>query len=104
MNNDPLVVTVNGEKWSGSELEQFERQLAPAYHHANVIVDLSSVEHLDSDLLAAFIRKRRHRHKKGWEPSRIVLTRQVRELFTEAGFDKIYPIFETVNKARWDAS
>lgn len=104
MNNDPLVVTVHGPQWNQSQADQFERELEPAYHHPNVIVDLSGVVHIDIDLLPAFMRKRRYRHKNGWEPSRLVLTPQLRELFTEVGFDKIYPIFETVNKARWDAS
>lgn len=102
--NEPLVVTIEGREWGSDAAAELARQLRLAYDHPDVIIDLSAVEYLDSAALTEFVRKRKARAAHGWEPSRLVLTPLARALFETVGFDRIWPIFPTLNKALWDAT
>lgn len=95
----PLVVRIEPGEWDFHRVEEFEAQIEAAYHHPDVVLDMSDVEYVDSTVLGVFARKRKARAARGWSPSRLVLTPSVRRIFERVHFNEVWPIFESLESA-----
>ena len=96
----PLVITLDGE-WDLARAEELEKTLEPAYDQPLVILDMTNTTYADSTCLGRLIKMRSHRREKEFEPAFIVLpSPQLRKLFDLVGFDKIWPLFDTLEEAR----
>ncbi len=99
-NNEPLIITLEGE-WDLARADELERLLEPAYERPLVILDMSNTSYADSTCLGRLITMRSHRRERNFEPAFIVLpSPQLRKLFDLVGFDKIWPLFDTLEQAR----
>lgn len=98
--SEPLVITLEGE-WDLARAEDLEKALEPAYDSPLVILDMTNTTYADSTCLGRLIRMRAHRRDKEFEAAHIVLpSPQLRKLFDLVGFDKIWPLFDTLEEAR----
>lgn len=97
---EPLVIRLNGE-WDLARVEELEALLAAAYDHPRVIIDMTDATYADSTCLGRLVKMRKARLEKGFPPSAIVLpSPQLRKLFELVSFDKMWPIYDTVEEAR----
>lgn len=97
---EPLVVPLIGE-WDLARADELDALLAPAYDHPIVIVDMTEATYADSTCLGRLVKMRKARLDKGFNASAIVLpSPQLRKLFDLVGFDKMWPICDTVEEAR----
>jgi len=96
----PLILTLEAPEWDIDSSDALAALLAPATDCADVVVDLSAVSYIDSTCLGKLVGMRVKRSAKGFEPARLVVTSpRVRRLFSIVHFDKIWPIFETLDEA-----
>ncbi len=95
----PLIVTVDGE-WDLARADELEALLQPTYERSNVILDMTHSTYADSTCLGRLIRMRTHRAEQGFDPARIVLpSPQLRKLFDLVGFDRMWPLYDTLDEA-----
>ncbi len=94
-----MVITLEGE-WDLARADELERLLQPTYDFPNVILDMTNSTYADSTCLGRLIRMRAHRRENGFEPACIVLpSPQLRKLFDLVGFDRIWPLYDTLEEA-----
>jgi len=95
-----LVVTLDQAEYDLSNCEELAKALEPTYDASTAIVDMTRVEYLDSTCLSKFLVMRKKRSDAGFPPSRLVITsRMIRRLFEVTGFDKIWPVFDSLQAA-----
>ena len=96
----PFVVRCDQEEYDMSNCDELTKVLEPAYNAPNVIVDVTRVEYIDSTCLSKFAIMRKRRGAAGFPPARFVITSTaVRRLFEVTGFDKIWPVFDSLEVA-----
>lgn len=96
-------MTLDGE-WDLSRKAELHALLLRAYDHDNVVVDLTGVAYMDSTALSQFAIMRKSRGGAGYEPARFVVpSEHLRKLFAIVGFDKVFPIFSTLEEAIADS-
>jgi anti-anti-sigma factor len=97
----PLVITVEEPEWDIATCDRLAEVIAPALDHPSVIIDLSSVQYIDSTCLTKFAEMYADRVLvNGYPPCHLVInTYAVSRLFTIAKFDQIWPIHETLDEA-----
>lgn len=101
MAKDPTIITLEGDL-DITRRDEIHRLLEPTYESAEaVILDLSAVDYADSTILAALIIARNRRRSKGLSLPRLVITsRRIRRVFSIAGLDQAFPIYETLEEAQ----
>jgi anti-anti-sigma factor len=96
----PLVVRLDEEEYDISNCDEFFKALEPTFNAPDVIVDMSAVRYMDSTCLSKLTIMRTKRGEAGFPPARIVITsRTVRRLFQLTGFDRFWPIFDSLEGA-----
>ena len=101
---EPLIVTFDQEAYNIATSEEFGAVLLPTHNAPNVIVDLSVVTYLDSTCLYKLAEMRDAREKHRYPAARLVVASEnVMRLFLIVGFDKVWPLFETLDAALADA-
>jgi anti-anti-sigma factor len=97
----PLVITLREPEWDLTACDELEKHLAPAFSHPNVVIDMSAVTFIDSSCLRTLALMRQKRVTEGgFGPVRLVIEdSNIRRLFSVVGFDKLWPIFETLKEA-----
>lgn len=102
--SEPFIVALGRVEYDLASSEALERLLEPAHERANVILDLSAVKYLDSASIEKLSRVRRDRARKGMRPAKLVIaSAQVRRLFEILKFDRLWPIFATLDDALREA-
>jgi anti-anti-sigma factor len=101
MSNSTLVIELESPEWDISLKDELELALAPALKHPRVVIDLSAVTYMDSTCLgklAVINQKRVLKH--GFAHARLVITSpNIEKLFRTVKFDKIWPIFGSLDEA-----
>jgi anti-anti-sigma factor len=96
----PLIITIERSELDVWACDELAHALEPSYEHPNVIIDLSAVRYIDSSCLGKLAHKRRVRARKGFAPSRIVVTSpNIRRIFKLVEFDAIWSLFATLDEA-----
>lgn len=101
---EPFIVTLGRVEYDLGSSEALQSLLEPAHERTNVIIDLSAVKYLDSASIEKLSRVRRERERKGMRPAKLVIgSAQVRRLFEIMKFDRLWPIFFTLDDALREA-
>lgn len=80
--------------------EELHTQFLSVYDEAQIIIDLTGVDTLDSALLAELAQLRLHRRTNGLLLGRLIVASQnVRNALSAVGFERHWPIFRTVDEA-----
>jgi anti-anti-sigma factor len=102
MPRELLVIGFEAPEWDVASADQFERLLAPAIDTREVIIDLSTVNYIDSTCLSKLVglyRRRVVRH--GYPPCHLVVaTPAVARRLSVARLDHLWPIHKTLGEAR----
>ena len=101
MSTHPLIVKLEDREWDIASADRLSRLLAPAVTHENVVIDMSNVDYIDSSCLGKLMAMRKERvEARGGAPARIVVTSPtVRRVFSIVQFDRLWPVFESVDAA-----
>lgn len=101
MISSPLIVHLRDAEWDISSKDALRDVLAPALEHPSVILDMTAVTFIDSTCLGELVRMYKTRTKEhGFEPARLAIASpRVRHLFGIVEFDRLWPIFETLEEA-----
>ena len=101
---EPFIVTLGRVEYDLGSAQALQTLLEPAHEKPNVIIDLSPVKYLDSASIEKLSRVRRERARKGMRPAKLVIaSAQVRRLFEILKFDRLWPIFLTLDDALREA-
>ena len=97
----PLVIRLKDAEWDLSARKKLQFLLAAAADRPRVFIDMSAVAFMDATCLGKLASMQGERFRKsGLRPATfIVAYPQVRRLFTLVGFDKVWPIFGTMDEA-----
>ena len=96
----PLIVALSKPEYDVSSCDELAKELEPAHAQPNVIVDMTEVRYLDSTCLSKLARMRTERQKRDYPPARLVVPApQVRRLFEIVGFDKVWPLYDSLEEA-----
>lgn len=96
---EPLTIRLKGE-WDLARADELEALLETAYDRPAVILDMSETTYTDSTCLGRLIKMRNHRKEHDHPPAAIVLpSPRLRKLFEMVGFDKIWPLYDTMEEA-----
>jgi anti-sigma B factor antagonist len=97
LNVAPLVVRVQEPEWDYSSAERFGEILAPAATHPHVVIDLSSIEFLDSSCLGKLAALHRSRGPGGCVV--VISSANIKRLFEIVQFDQLWPVFDSLEAA-----
>jgi anti-anti-sigma factor len=101
---EPLVLIFEKSEWDIAGREDFAKLLEPAYSHSNVILDLSPVTYIDSSCLGELAKMRTERAKRNFPPARlVVVSPHVRRVFKIVQFDRIWPLYDSLDAALYVA-
>lgn len=99
MNQDPLVVRLNGD-YDIYRQDELRRTLEPAQKRDAVVLDFSSVGYIDSTAISIFVLNLRKRQASGFRPSAFAgVSENVRKVLNITGLDHVWPMFDTVEEA-----
>ena len=99
----PLVITIDEREWDLAASEQFAQLLAPACDRPNVIIDMSRVEYIDSSCLGKLAALRKARKPSAPQARLVVASPNVLRVLKIVGFDRLWPIFSSLDEALLDA-
>lgn len=103
--NDSFVICVGDRELDIGSSDRFLKVLQPAFHLANVIIDLSTVEYMDSTCLGKLVVMRNARAALGLAAPRVIVTHpQLRRIFGVVQFAKMLPLFDDIESAKSNAS
>jgi anti-anti-sigma factor len=95
----PLIVSLEGDLDIAAR-ETLDWKLKPAQFADPVIVDLSNVRFVDSTALTAFVRLRKARIAKGYQPELYVIPSiHVRKVLSITHLDALWEIYDTLDAA-----
>lgn len=99
--NRPLVIRLTDDEWDLSKRGKLQFLLSPATERPRVCIDMSAVTFMDASCLGKLANMQRERRRKaGLGPATfVVMYPAVRRLFKLVGFDKVWPIFGTLDEA-----
>jgi anti-anti-sigma factor len=97
----PLVIRLEDAEWDLSACSKLQFLLAAATDRPRVFIDMSQVTFMDATCLGKLASMQGERLRKGGlRPATLIITyAHVRRLFTLVGFDKVWPIFGTLEEA-----
>lgn len=96
----PFIVTLDAPEWDLASCGELAKLLEPAREPAAALVDLSRVDFIDSTCLGKIAALQGKRMAGGLAPAALVVaTPQVRRLFAIVQFDRLWPIFESLDDA-----
>lgn len=94
------VIVVDGAEWDLVNCEAFEALLRPAHESKTCIVDLSGVRYMDSSCLTKIALMQKQRSAQSLPPaSFVVASPALRRLFSIVGYDRRWPVYDSVNAA-----
>lgn len=100
MSATPLIVSLDGDL-DIAQREALDWKLKPALFADPVILDLTNVAFVDSTALTAFVRLRKTRQEKGYQPELYVIpSAHIRKVFSITHLDALWEIHETIEAAR----
>jgi anti-anti-sigma factor len=100
MGQTPVVISFERDEYDIATCDEFAAALEPAYDAPDVILDLSAITYLDSTCLGKLASMRDRRAKSAYLPARMVISaKNITRLFKLVAFDKVWPIFETLDAA-----
>ena len=103
--SNPLVVRLEAREWDIASAEQLGDILAVACDRPDVVIDMSAVEYFDSTCLGKLARVHAKRAEKGFPAARLVIrSPQVRRIFHVVQYDRLWPIFDSLEAALGDAN
>jgi anti-anti-sigma factor len=95
----PLIVSLDGEL-DIAQRDALDWKLKPAQFADPVILDLSNVSYIDSTALSAFVRLRKARIDKGYDPEVLVVANMnVRKVLALTQLDSLWEIYDTLDEA-----
>jgi anti-anti-sigma factor len=94
-----LIISLEGDLDITSR-ESLDWKLKPAHFADPVIIDLTKVVYVDSTALSAFVRLRKARTAKGYQPALYVIPSiHVRKVFSITDLDTLWEIYDTLDEA-----
>jgi anti-anti-sigma factor len=103
--SDPVVVRLEAREWDIASADQLGELLATACEGPNVVIDMSRVEYFDSTCLGKLAVMQGKRTAKRLPPARMVIcSTQVRRIFHIVQYDRLWPIFDSMESALADAN
>jgi anti-anti-sigma regulatory factor len=101
MRRKPLVIHFDKPEWNIESADEFERLLAPSVNAREVIIDLSTIAHIDSVCLTKLVALYRRRVvQREYPPSHLVIASPaLLRRFSVAGFDNLWLIHATLAEA-----
>jgi anti-anti-sigma factor len=101
----PLVIRLKDAEWDLSARTKLQFLLAAASDRPRVFIDMSAVTFMDATCLGKLASMQGERFRNGLRPSTLIVTYpHVRRLFKLVGFDKVWPIFDSLDQALADDS
>ncbi len=99
--NRPLVIRLKDAEWDLSARTKLQFLLAAATDRPRVFIDMSAVTFIDATCLGKLASMQGERFRQGGlRPATLIIAYpHVRRLFTLVGFDKVWPIFGTLEEA-----
>ena len=102
--SDPAIICIADRELDIARSDWFLKQLQPAFHLANVIIDLSKVEYMDSTCLGKLVVLRNTRVALGLSAPKVIVAHpQLRRIFGVVAFGHMLPLFEDVESAKQTA-
>ena len=100
----PLVIRLKDSEWDLSARKKLQFLLAAATDRPRVFIDMSAVTFMDATCLGKLASMQGERFRNGGlRPAALIVAYpHVRRLFTLVGFDKVWPIFGTLDEALAD--
>jgi anti-anti-sigma regulatory factor len=97
----PLVIRLKDAEWDLSARKKLQFLLAAASDRPRVFIDMSAVTFMDATCLGKLASMQGERFRNGGlRPATLIIAySNVRRLFTLVGFDKVWPIFGTLDEA-----
>lgn len=101
-----LVLTPDDSLMCGGRAEQFESVLQEVIDagHRHLIVDLASVEHIDSGGVRALVRGHLAVHQQGGRVALVNAGLTVRRVLSILRLDTVLPIYESIEAALADVA
>jgi anti-anti-sigma factor len=98
--SSPVLVRLESSDWDIASRDKLAKILEPAAAYPNVILDLSAVRFMDSTCLGRLAHMEQERQRAGLASARLVIASEnIRRLFKVVAFDRIWPIFNSVDEA-----
>jgi anti-anti-sigma regulatory factor len=102
--SSPVIVALMRNEYDLASSADLGKELEATYSHPNVILDLSPITYIDSTCLSRLVAMGNHRRENGFGPARLVLPEgHLRRMFSVVQFDKIWPLYSTLETALEDA-
>jgi anti-sigma B factor antagonist len=101
-----LILAPDDSLMCGGRAEQFESVLEEVITagHRHVIVDLSSVGHIDSGGVRVLVSGHLIVHKQGGRVSLVNLCPTVRRVFSTLRLDTVFPVYDSIDAALADVA
>jgi anti-anti-sigma regulatory factor len=96
---DPIIITLRGEYTVERQLE-LRRELEPFYTHPYLVLDMTSINYVESVCLAEFMRMRKARATAHLPPACFVVNNdRFGRLFRFLGLDEVFTVVESLDEA-----
>ncbi len=97
---EPMVLNFEEREWDLSSRDDLAKLLKPTYTHPSVILDLTPVTFMDGSCLRQLLIMRTERAARGFSPAHLVVAcPHILRVFKIVEFDKIWPLYDTLERA-----
>jgi anti-anti-sigma factor len=97
----PLVIRLKDAEWDLAARQKLQFLLAAGTDRPRVVIDMSAVTFMDATCLGKIAGMQADRFRKGGLSPAILIVAypHIRRLLALVGFDKVWPVFRTLDEA-----